>query len=161
MPAPLTAGRAIYTLTAFILTAGTYLADFNAIHIYNPNWPPHAKFHTGQTMSMSLVLSLVGLYLAWRLPPSSANTSASQKTSQETELQDSWAAMLVLDVYWITQAMAFAYPNTSYVDPEFRDSVPPFPPQAVVELLCVSLNAWAYALERRRLGGGREGLKEL
>ena len=155
MPAPLTAGRALYALTSIILVGTARWADFSYSHIFNARWPPHAKFHTGHTMSMSMVLSAIGLYLSWRSPSTTA-----------AELSDSWIAMVILDVYWVTQAMAFLYPNTSFVDPEFKHEVPSFPPQVVLEVLCVLLNAVAYRMEKGRLenagmGVGMKDLKEL
>lgn len=58
--------------------------------------------------------------------------------------------------------MALLYPETSYVDLEFKDGVPDFPPQLVADVVCVGLNAFAFVLERRRFGGGRlGGVKEI
>ncbi|KAH6681432.1 hypothetical protein B0J14DRAFT_576377 [Halenospora varia] len=45
-------GRILLALSATAQIITPYLADFNHTHVYNPLWPPHARFHNGQTMSM-------------------------------------------------------------------------------------------------------------
>ncbi len=47
-------------------TMCTDLADWNATHIYNPLWPPHAKFHNAQTMTIAVLLGVSGLVFLWR-----------------------------------------------------------------------------------------------
>ncbi|MGV9367501.1 DUF6640 family protein [Amycolatopsis sp. NPDC003731] len=34
--------------------------------MFNPAWPPHAKFHNGQTMSLGLTLGATSLWQLWR-----------------------------------------------------------------------------------------------
>jgi hypothetical protein len=46
------AGKALISLVAAETAVGPYLADWNETHICTPTWPPHAKFHNGQTMSL-------------------------------------------------------------------------------------------------------------
>ena len=48
--------RLLFTLSALGLAVGAHVADMNPSHVFNDRWPPHAKFHTGQTLSMSLLL---------------------------------------------------------------------------------------------------------
>ena len=50
--------RRLFTLSAIGVTVGAHVADLSPSHIFKDRWPPHAKFHTGQTLSMSLLLSL-------------------------------------------------------------------------------------------------------
>jgi len=59
-------GRVLLTIIAAGNAIGPYIADFNHTHIFNPNWPPHAKFHNGQTMSMGVALGLATFYFTWR-----------------------------------------------------------------------------------------------
>jgi hypothetical protein len=59
-------GRILISLVAAGTAAGPYLADWNETHIYNPSWPPHAKFHNDQTMSMGVALALAAFWQLWR-----------------------------------------------------------------------------------------------
>ena len=95
----------LFTLAAIGLIVGAHAADLSPSHLFNDRWPPHAKFHTGQTLSMSVLLSLLTIFFAWR------------KTSDQCEGVLGTAAFAA--TYWITQATASAYPNTAFFDPEF------------------------------------------
>jgi hypothetical protein len=59
--------RALFLLSALGLALGAHMADyFSTTHIFNDRWPPHAKFHTGQTLSMSILLGVMSAFFAWR-----------------------------------------------------------------------------------------------
>jgi len=67
-------GLLLLTAANLFQVIGAYAADWNETHIYNRNWPPHAKFHNAQTMAMAVVLAVASLYFVWRkreatLPP--------------------------------------------------------------------------------------------
>ena len=66
MSSTLTPGRALFFLGNLSYTAGSFIADWNNTHIHNPRWPPHAKFHNGQTMSLGVLLALASTYYAFR-----------------------------------------------------------------------------------------------
>lgn len=38
-------------------------------HLYNPRWPPHAKFHNCQTMVIGIILGFVSLWLLFGMGP--------------------------------------------------------------------------------------------
>jgi hypothetical protein len=88
--------RLLFTLSAIRLTVGAHVADMNPTHIFNGRWPPHAKFRTGQTLSMSLLLALLTIFFAWR------------KTSDQREAVLATAGFAA--TYWVTQATAISYP---------------------------------------------------
>lgn len=129
----ITTGRALLTFTSFVTMTAAYAADWNSTHIYNPDWPPHAKFHNAQTMSMGAALGLIGLYLLW----------THREAWSPFRLQ---VVVGAASVYWITQLSAIFYPGTALVD---GDWAPPIQPVLACTLL--ALNAWAYVSERRRL----------
>lgn len=103
------------TLTAIGQIAGPFIADFNHTHVLNPRWPPHAKFHNGQTMSLGLLLGLATLYYTFR----KSSTVAARKDSLRT-------AAIFGSVYWISGLSAILYPGTLAIDPEFGEGFPQF-----------------------------------
>jgi hypothetical protein len=36
-------GRILLTIDGFLLFVGAPIADYGPTHMFNPNWPPHAK----------------------------------------------------------------------------------------------------------------------
>ena len=98
-------GLLLLTAANLFQVIGTYAADWNETHIYNSNWPPHAKFHNAQTMAMAGVLAVASLYFVWcKRGDASTNVLA--------------AAILGV-VYWVTQGLANFYPGVAWTDPEF------------------------------------------
>lgn len=90
--------RLIFTVIGVTLLIAAHLADMNQTHIYNPHWPPHAKFHNGQTLSMSLLLGGLTIFLAWW-------------PSTNVPLMVAVAAVAA-SLYFIAQSTAILYPNT-------------------------------------------------
>ncbi|OCL12068.1 hypothetical protein AOQ84DRAFT_285942, partial [Glonium stellatum] len=85
-------------------------------HVLNPSWPPHAKFHNGQTMSMGLSLGLLTLYYTWRRP-----TPPARRRGDDDDL---FTAAVLASLYWVTGLSAILYPGTMWMDPEFGDGAP-------------------------------------
>lgn len=136
----LPAGRLLLSLVAAATAVSPYLADWNETHIYNPSWPPHAKFHNAHTMLLASALGVLSLGYLW-VPPT---TRARLRT----------AAMLT-GAFWATQAGSILFPGTAFADPEFAELLPTV---AGVRLNQVHLDAAflglvlaGYALDARRL----------
>ena len=122
------ASRILFTLSGIGLVVGAHFADLSPSHLFNDRWPPHAKFHTGQTLSMSCLLALLTIFFAWR------------KTSDQREAVLATAGFAA--TYWVTQATGIAYPNTGFFDQSFRLSLPA---QAYFEigfLALITLASW-------------------
>ena len=129
-------GKALISATAVAQMVGPFIFDFNETHIYNPSWPPHAKFHNAQTMSSGIALSLATLVNLWR--PGSGRVGVD-------------AAALSASVYWVSQLSAFFYPGTASVDPPGRDNWP----QLRYAIPIVTVIGTGWALTRRGLSATR------
>lgn len=95
-------------------------------HLYNPAWPPHAKFHNGQTMLLGIATGTIALVLLFAFRP----------LTLPLFLVGAAAAAS----YWVTMALAPFFPGTAWYDPEFKDTAPrPFgfsPQQILTYVLC-------------------------
>ena len=128
-------GRLLLSAIAIFLAVGSVLADWNATHMFNPNWPPHAKFHTAHTLAMGTFLALATLFFAWR-------RSGDRPTNN-------LVALLLAGAYFWTQGAAAFFPNVAWTDPEFLrpgQSLTQFPPPQLVMDAAVTalvlLSAW-------------------
>lgn len=110
---PITAGRVCLTVTAFVTSVGCYIADWSESHVLNPRWPPHAKFHNGQTMTFGLTLGILTAYYTWRATPQ-------PKDSLRT-------AAILGSLYHVAAISAIFYPGTLAIDPEFGQGFPQLP----------------------------------
>lgn len=100
---PLT-GKLILSFMGLFTTVSPYLADWNITHIYNPTWPPHAKFHNAQTMVLGALLGLLTLYVLW----------IRKEVNALQRLND---AAIIVSLYWVAQLPAILFPGTKLVDP--------------------------------------------
>ena len=95
-------------------------------HLWNPAWPPHAKFHNGQTMLLGVFGGSFSLCLLFAFGP---------LTHRMFYLAAAAAAM-----YWVSMSLAPLFPGTAWYDPEFKDTSPrPFgfsPQQILSYVLC-------------------------
>lgn len=103
-PRSLMSGRLLLSLVAVFTAVSPFLADWNATHIYNPRWPPHALFHNAQTMTLGALLGIATLAFTWlgsSQPPRVALV----------------AAAVFASLYWISQGIAFGFPGVGWTDP--------------------------------------------
>lgn len=141
--ADLPVGKVMISLVALTAGAGTFAADWNDTHIYNPRWPPHAKFHNAQTMVSGAQLSAISLWQLW-----------GRSGDRGSNLR--WGTLFAA-LYWLLQAPAVLFPGAALTDPEFAGREPRIGPvplnQITTQVLVLyPLLGVGYALERRRLG---------
>jgi hypothetical protein len=55
-------GPWVLTSVAALTTVGGFLADWNRTHLFNPDWPPHARFHDALTIALGSLLGASSLY---------------------------------------------------------------------------------------------------
>ena len=96
-------------------------------HLFNPLWPPHAKFHNGQTMLMGIFGGALSLAILF----------GSHPLTMPAFLV---AAAVALN-YFAAMAFAPLFPGTAWSDPEFAAELPrPLglaPQQLVSYALCL------------------------
>ena len=137
-PARFGVGKVLISFVAAETAAGPFWADWNETHIHNPNWPPPAKFHTGQTMSLGVGLSLLTFWALWR-----------GQATRDSARQAVNVASIAASLYWLTNTSALAYPGAGSVDPPGTEKFP----QWKFVVPSIALVAIGNVLERRRLRG--------
>ena len=79
-------------------------------HVYNPNWPPHARFHNGQTMSTGLACGLSSLYFLHKRPSLSSTPAYNLNI-----------ALFLIHLYFLPSLSGGLYPGARFMDPEFGE----------------------------------------
>ena len=96
----------IYQFGGFIFDA--VVPSTSRQHLWNPHWPPHAKFHNAQTMLMGIFGGLLTLVILFGFRP---------LTRPMFFLATVPAAM-----YWLAMSLAALFPGTAWYDQEFKDA---------------------------------------
>lgn len=116
---------------AVFTAVSPFLAAWKATHIFNPLWPPHAKFHNGHTMMMGALLGSAALLFTWRRDSGGTNVLA---------------ALVFAATYWVGQSLAFLVPNVAWTDPNLLapgQSLDQFPMQLILDTAMLVLIAVA------------------
>ncbi|KAI0892113.1 hypothetical protein F4806DRAFT_244712 [Annulohypoxylon nitens] len=102
-------GRLLLTVDAIGMCVGTLKADFfNESHMYNPHWPPHAKFHNVQTITLAVILSFITLYYTWR-----------PAQTLELHREFMFTSSITGSIYWLAGLISILPSGTMGLDPEF------------------------------------------
>jgi hypothetical protein len=135
----MSAGRTILNIVAGTTLVGGFAADWNRTHLFNPNWPPHARFHDAMTISLSALLGAGGLY-------------ALNRSSTDPDRDTTLGAVLPA-AFWASMGAAFAYPGAQGLEAEFPHLVPRIQGVWINERFAsagmLALTALGYGLERR------------
>ena len=103
-------GRWVLSPAAALTAVGGFLADWNRTHLFNPNWPPHARFHDAQSILLGTLLGASGLHFLWR---------------GEGHPQRNLAlGALLPSFFWMAQGASFVFPGAEGLEAEFPEKVP-------------------------------------
>jgi len=134
-------GRTLLRAAAVVTAMGGVAADCNHTHLFNPHWPPHARFHDAMTISLGALLGGASLLLL----------------RDEADERGVALGAAAPALFWAGVASAFAYPGTAGLQSEFPDLIPRVRGVWIDERFAASgmlaLSAVGYALDvaaRRR-----------
>jgi hypothetical protein len=129
-------GRWLLAGVAVATATGGFAADWNRTHLFNPAWPPHAKFHDGWSIGLMAGTGASALYLL----------------AGRTPAEPGLAAALLAQA-WGAQALAYAFPGAGDVRSEFpeRRDRPGLTqvPEWAASAVALGLIAAGHRLERR------------
>ncbi len=133
-------GRRLLSGIALATATMGYVTDWNRTHMFNPRWPPHAKFHDATTLLAGTLLGTSALVLLQR---------------RRDDMQSLSLSAWLLSIFWISLGGSVLFPQTAEVDPEFADMVPRIAgvpiAQTAVSVVMLVLTGVGYALEWARL----------
>ncbi|KAK4541756.1 hypothetical protein LTR36_007465 [Oleoguttula mirabilis] len=104
-----TPGRIVILIGNLLYSGGAFLADWNETHVKNPKWPPHARFHNGQTMSLGICLASASLYFAFQPVFSGSKLDARDSL---------FYSAAIGSFYCLAGISAIFYPGTDWKDPD-------------------------------------------
>ena len=135
------ASRLVLSGAAVGTMAGTARADLNRTHVFNPAWPPHARFHGAAGWGTVAGTQLLALWLLWRPTTSSAEQDVAVRV-----------AALLPAIAWTPFFAALATPGTAVEDqPGHLPRVGGVPLNLVPATLVPAVAALGYLLHRRGL----------
>jgi hypothetical protein len=137
-----TAGKSLLTFLLGIFPPINVLFDWNQTHVFNPTWPPHARFHAafGSVLAWSVVG--IAIWLLWR-------------RSTEADVGAKVALLAVLAFWTPFFYLTLLAPGTSLAGGEPPGFVKPkiggmvIEPQILVAVIMCLLAVWGYRLARR------------
>lgn len=123
--------RGVETMTV----ASNFVADWNRTHLFNPNWPPHARFHDAWTIILGTALGTGSIYFLRK--------------------GETGTAALLPALFLCAQAGSFVFPGTGGLASEFPDLVPEIAGMRINEAhfsaMMLALTAIGYGLARREV----------
>ncbi len=133
--------RLVLTAAAVGTVLGTARADLNRTHVFNPHWPPHARFHNVAGWGTVTGAQLLALWLLWRPAATGVEDDLAAKT-----------AALLPAAAWAPFFLALITPGAAVEDePGHLPRVAGVPLNLVPATLVPAVAALGYGLHRRGL----------
>jgi hypothetical protein len=134
------AGKSLLTFLMGAYVAINALADWNQTHVFNPAWPPHARFHIAYGSVIAWSAVAIAIWLLWR-------------RSTEPELGVKVALLVQLALWTPFLFLTLLVPGTSLSlgaqSPVLHVAGRVIEPQVVIAILFLLLIVWGYRLARR------------
>lgn len=58
--------KILLTIGVLVYAGVVPLLEINATHVFNPEWPPHARLHEVWQLTTNSMIGVLALWLAWR-----------------------------------------------------------------------------------------------
>jgi hypothetical protein len=130
--------RLVLTGAAAGTILGTGRADLNRTHVFNPQWPPHARFHSAAGWGTVAGSQLLVLWLLWRPGQQPGERDLAVKT-----------AALLPAIAWAPFFFALATPGAAVEDePGHLPRIVGVPANLVPATLIPAISALGYVLHR-------------
>jgi hypothetical protein len=127
-----TVGRLLLSFVAVFWSVGALAADFNATHVFNPAWSPHARFHAAFQAVLSLGTAAVALAQLWTYAPATLRAGAALTVS-----------------YPLTFFVVAGVPGVAFSDPDLPGyRLAGVPGQLVMALVTLVVAAVGFLLAR-------------
>lgn len=130
--------KILLSVLVVVSTVVSIIADWNSSHVFNPDWPPHARFHDIMLLTLLIGLLPLLLWLLWRKSP-------------EPEVAVK-VTTTILIVFWGSFYVNFLIPGTSpraYADipPPSLGNIPLYPNMILAAIIVVlaSVSYWLYS----------------
>lgn len=131
--------RLVLSAAAIGTIIGTGRADISRTHVFNPKWPPHARFHGVAGWGTVAGSQLLALWLLWRPGESGAERDVAMKT-----------AALLPAIAWTPFFAAVATPGAAVEDePGHLPRLVGVPSNLVPAALVPAISGLGYLLHRR------------
>jgi hypothetical protein len=134
-------GRSLLTFAIGTFPVINVLADWNKTHIFNPTWPPHARFHAADMSVIVWSIAAIAIWLLWRRTTEpGVGTRVALLVSFALWSPFLYVTLLVPGTsLWVVGTPPAAAPKIAGMIIE---------PQVVLAILFLLLTAWGYWLAR-------------
>jgi hypothetical protein len=139
-------GKSLLTSSVATFAVINVLADWNRTHIFNPSWPPHARFHAADMSVIVWSVAAIAIWLLWR-------------RSTEPKVGVKVAPLISIALWSPFLYVTLLVPGTSLsvggTPPVVQHTIAAMivEPQVVLAIFFLLLTALGYRLAKRQVAG--------